>query len=166
MLSRRRPVVQAPTRMLVPRVRWRKQPPQREMQPKPCASDQAPSRVSTSGHFQQIPIRQSARPDPKGNRRRGSTGHWRPGPSGGNDDIGSWYGRALRPCPHELQQRRNCPERHDRWVRARFLSYAYRSLKEVVTGLELCGRLYPLLSQDRLKTLIDEGNRISKMTWF
>ncbi|PYR99959.1 MAG: hypothetical protein DMG16_16800 [Acidobacteria bacterium] len=26
---------------------------------------------------------------------------------------------------------------------ARFLGFAYRSLKEVVTGLELCQRLYP-----------------------
>jgi four helix bundle protein len=47
----------------------------------------------------------------------------------------------------------------------RFLSYAYRSLKEVVTGLELCERLYTLLRQDRVKTLIDEGNQISKMTY-
>jgi four helix bundle protein len=46
----------------------------------------------------------------------------------------------------------------------RFLSYAYRSLKEVVTALELCERLYPLLPQDRIKGLIDEGNLISKMT--
>ena len=29
----------------------------------------------------------------------------------------------------------------------RFLSYAYRSLKEVVTGLELCQRLYPSLRE-------------------
>jgi four helix bundle protein len=28
---------------------------------------------------------------------------------------------------------------------ARFVGYAYRSLKEVVTGLELCQRLYPSL---------------------
>src|SRR5437588_10990649 len=40
---------------------------------------------------------------------------------------------------------------------SRFLGYAYRSLKEVVTALELCGRLYPLLPQDRMKSLIDEG---------
>jgi four helix bundle protein len=47
----------------------------------------------------------------------------------------------------------------------RFLSYAYRSLKEIVTGLELCQRLYPSLPQNRIKTLIDEGNQISKMTY-
>src|SRR5438552_14114273 len=47
----------------------------------------------------------------------------------------------------------------------RFLSYAYRSLKEVVTALELCERLYPLLPQPRMKSLMDEGNQISKMTY-
>ena len=46
----------------------------------------------------------------------------------------------------------------------RFLSYAYRSLKEVVTALELCQRLYPLL-RERSSCLIDEGNQISRMTY-
>jgi four helix bundle protein len=45
-----------------------------------------------------------------------------------------------------------------------FLSYAYRSLKEVITGLELCQRLYPSLSAESLAGLIDEGNQISRMT--
>jgi four helix bundle protein len=44
-----------------------------------------------------------------------------------------------------------------------FLSYAYRSLKEVITGLELCQRLYPSLPVKALATLIDEGNQISRM---
>ena len=47
----------------------------------------------------------------------------------------------------------------------RFLSYAYRSLKEVVTALELCERLYPRLPRDRTESLIEEGNQISKMTY-
>ena len=46
----------------------------------------------------------------------------------------------------------------------RFLSYAYRSLKEVVTALELCQRLY-LLLRERSSSLIDEGNQISRMTY-
>jgi four helix bundle protein len=46
----------------------------------------------------------------------------------------------------------------------RFLSYAYHSLKEVVTGLELSQRLYPLL-QERTASLIDEGNQISRMVY-
>src|SRR6266516_7003520 len=40
----------------------------------------------------------------------------------------------------------------------RFLSYAYRSLKEVVTALELSQRLYPSLQPDRARSLIDEGH--------
>jgi four helix bundle protein len=48
---------------------------------------------------------------------------------------------------------------------SRFLGFAYRSLKEVVTALELCQRLYPSLSQRRTQSLIDEGNQISKMTY-
>ncbi len=47
---------------------------------------------------------------------------------------------------------------------ARFLSYAYRSLKEVITCLELCQRLYPSLSAQTLVTLIDEGDQIARMT--
>src|SRR5262252_2883850 len=48
---------------------------------------------------------------------------------------------------------------------ARFLGFAYRSLKEVVTALELCERLYPSLAGHRTQPLIEEGNRISKMTY-
>ena len=49
---------------------------------------------------------------------------------------------------------------------ARFLGYAYRSLKEVVTGLELCERLYPSLpvQPHPVTALIDEGNQIARMT--
>src|SRR5436853_4472032 len=47
----------------------------------------------------------------------------------------------------------------------RFLSYAYRSLKEAVTALELCQRLYPSLPRDRTQSLINEGNQISRMTY-
>src|SRR5262245_55392663 len=44
---------------------------------------------------------------------------------------------------------------------AQFLGYAYRSLKEVVTSLELCERLYPA-AQPHI-VLIDEGHQISRM---
>ena len=47
---------------------------------------------------------------------------------------------------------------------ARFLGYAYRSLKEVITCLELCQRLYTALPVAPINTLIDEGNQISRMT--
>jgi four helix bundle protein len=47
---------------------------------------------------------------------------------------------------------------------ARFLGYAYRSLKEIVTGLELCERLYPYPhTSAALSALIDEGEQISRM---
>jgi four helix bundle protein len=46
---------------------------------------------------------------------------------------------------------------------ARFVGYAYRSLKEVITGLELCQRIYPSLAASAVPTLIDEGNQISRM---
>jgi len=48
---------------------------------------------------------------------------------------------------------------------ARFLGFAYRSLKEAVTALELCQRLYPSLPRHRIQPLIDDGNQISKMTY-
>ena len=49
---------------------------------------------------------------------------------------------------------------------ARFLGYAYRSVKEVVTCLELCKRLYPSLPQEpRVETLFDEGDQIARMTY-
>lgn len=45
----------------------------------------------------------------------------------------------------------------------RFLGYAYRSLKEVVTCLELCQRLHDSVSAPSVEALIDEGNQISRM---
>ena len=47
---------------------------------------------------------------------------------------------------------------------ARFLGYAYRSLKEVVTCLELSGRLHPI-PDGAAAPLIDEGDQISRMTY-
>jgi four helix bundle protein len=47
---------------------------------------------------------------------------------------------------------------------SRFLGYAYRSLKEVITCLELCERLYSALPVPPVGTLVDEGNQICRMT--
>jgi four helix bundle protein len=47
---------------------------------------------------------------------------------------------------------------------ARFLGYAYRSLKEVVTCLELCRRLYAWLPAESVTRLIEEGEQIARMT--
>lgn len=46
---------------------------------------------------------------------------------------------------------------------ARFVGGAYRSLEEVLTGLELCQRVYPSLPASTVATLLDEGNQISRM---
>jgi four helix bundle protein len=46
---------------------------------------------------------------------------------------------------------------------ARFLGYAYRSRKELVTCLERCERLYPSVASAHRGGLIDEGNQISRM---
>jgi four helix bundle protein len=48
---------------------------------------------------------------------------------------------------------------------ARFLGYGYRSLKETITALELCERLYPSVCRDSIASLIDEGNQISRMIY-
>jgi four helix bundle protein len=47
---------------------------------------------------------------------------------------------------------------------SRFLSYAYRSLKELATCLELCRRLHSSLDEATVVALIDEANQISRMT--
>jgi four helix bundle protein len=48
---------------------------------------------------------------------------------------------------------------------ARFLGYAYRSLKEVITCLELCQRVYPAQPGVRqAPDLIEEGSQIARMT--
>jgi four helix bundle protein len=46
---------------------------------------------------------------------------------------------------------------------SRFLSYGYRSLKETITALELCQRLYPSMNRASIANLFDEGNQISRM---
>jgi four helix bundle protein len=48
---------------------------------------------------------------------------------------------------------------------ARFLGYAYRSLKEVATCLELSQRLFPALPADSIASLIEEANQTSRMTY-
>ena len=48
---------------------------------------------------------------------------------------------------------------------ARFLGYAYRSLKEVTTCLELSQRLYVSLPLGPINTLIEEGDQIARMTY-
>ena len=47
---------------------------------------------------------------------------------------------------------------------ARFVGYAYRSLKEVVTCVELTQRLHPV-APELVAGLVDEGNQIARMTY-
>ncbi len=47
----------------------------------------------------------------------------------------------------------------------RFLGYSYRSLKEVVTCLELTRRLYPRLPPASIDALIDDGDQIARMSY-
>jgi four helix bundle protein len=48
---------------------------------------------------------------------------------------------------------------------ARFLGYAYRSLKEVITCLELCQRIYATQpGVHRAPELIEEASQIARMT--
>jgi four helix bundle protein len=47
---------------------------------------------------------------------------------------------------------------------ARFLGYSYRSLKEIVTCLELSERLHPI-SHGSIAPLVDEGDQIARMTY-
>lgn len=42
---------------------------------------------------------------------------------------------------------------------SRFLSYAYRSLKEVITALELCQRLYPLCTLSAMRHSLMKATR-------
>jgi four helix bundle protein len=69
--------------------------------------------------------------------------------------------RAATSVPLNIAEGCGCPTSREF---AQFLSYGYRSLKEVVTCLELCQRLYPKLPTRSVSVLIDEGNQISRMT--
>jgi four helix bundle protein len=69
--------------------------------------------------------------------------------------------KAATSVPLNIAEGSGCPINSDF---ARFLSYAYRSLKELVTCLELSQRLYPALPVQPVAVLIDEGNQISRMT--
>ena len=46
---------------------------------------------------------------------------------------------------------------------ARFVTYAYRSIKEVMTALELCERLFGMTADPEIKRLLDEGDQIARM---
>lgn len=47
----------------------------------------------------------------------------------------------------------------------RFLGYAYRSLKELDTCLELCVRLHPSMPEAAVRNLVDEADQLARMTY-
>jgi four helix bundle protein len=71
--------------------------------------------------------------------------------------------RAATSVPMNIAEGSGCATNREF---ARFLGYAYRSLKEVITGLELSERLFPslLVEGHPVPVLIDEGNQIARMT--
>jgi four helix bundle protein len=70
--------------------------------------------------------------------------------------------KAATSVPLNIAEGSGCPTNGEF---ARFVSYAYRSLKEVITCLELSQQLYPSLPMHNLKALVEEGNQISRMTY-
>jgi four helix bundle protein len=75
-------------------------------------------------------------------------------------NLGDQVKRACTSVPLNIAEGAGCETDGEF---ARFLTYAYRSLKETVTCLELSGRLYPSLSEGPAH-LIDEGEQLARMT--
>lgn len=69
--------------------------------------------------------------------------------------------RAVSSVPLNIAEGAGCSSKSEF---ARFLGYAYRSLKEVITCLELCRRLYQTPSAQAVEDLISEGDQIARMT--
>ena len=82
-------------------------------------------------------------------------------PDGERYNLTAQLRRAATSVPLNIAEASGCSTNGEF---ARFLGYAYRSLKEVVTCLELCQRLYTALPAPPISALIDEGNQISRMT--
>jgi len=76
-------------------------------------------------------------------------------------DLVSQIRRAATSVPLNIAEGSGCVTSGEF---TRFLGYAYRSLKEVVTCLELCERLHRSACEPGLAELVDEANQISRMT--
>jgi four helix bundle protein len=82
-------------------------------------------------------------------------------PSDERYNLASQLRRAATSVPLNIAEGCGCATNGEF---ARFLSYAYRSLKELATCLELCGRLHSSLSASTVSSLIDESNQLARMT--
>ena len=81
-------------------------------------------------------------------------------PDGERYNLAAQLRRAATSVPLNIAEGAGCSTNGEF---ARFLGYAYRSLKEVVTCLELCQRLFSNLPAESIARLTDEGNQISRM---
>ena len=76
-------------------------------------------------------------------------------------NLASQFRRAAVSVPLNIAEEAGCSTDNEF---ARFLGYAYRSVKELVTCLELSERLYPI-PHDAVAQLVDEGDQIARMTY-
>jgi four helix bundle protein len=83
-------------------------------------------------------------------------------PSDERFNLASQFRRAAVSVPLNIAEGCGCSTNNEF---ARFLGYAYRSLKEVVTCIELTERLHPTIAHGAAEPLIDEGNQIARMTY-
>jgi four helix bundle protein len=77
-------------------------------------------------------------------------------------NLASQLRRAAVSVPLNIAEGSGCGTTNGEF--ARFVGYAYRSLKEVVTCVELTQRLHPV-APEVVATLVDEGNQIARMTY-
>jgi four helix bundle protein len=82
-------------------------------------------------------------------------------PEGERFNLTSQMRRAATSVPLNIAEGAACSTNAEF---ARFLGYAYRSLKEIVTCLELCDRLYQAMPGVPATILVEEGERIARMT--
>ena len=82
-------------------------------------------------------------------------------PSDERFNLGAQFRRAAVSVPLNIAEGAGCSTDAEF---ARFLGYDYRSLKEVVTCLELSERLDPVAHSD-VAPLLDEGDQIARMTY-
>ena len=77
-------------------------------------------------------------------------------------NLSSQLRKAASSIPLNIAEGSGCSSKAEF---ARFLGYAYRSVKEVVTCLELCERLPLSISTDSSRSLRDEGDQLARMIY-